>query len=332
MAYAQYADTPTLHVYADTVQLPILVLGPDQRSIKPIAASRFSLSFDGGPWFRVSHTRPEGNDPISLSILLDLNGGAAYLMPKMEKVLGELALDQLRAGDRISIYGLRCSLMRSVEDVPADQETVRRGVEDILSLGNDEKKAEQAGRCVRTAGLWDALAFVANASRTQHGQRVILVVTDGNAENGKNSAKTLGQVKAFAQGNGVSVFGLVQNGALGSYDLQRWQAQERFRVFCEMTGGMVFESGEWQVKSTLRRFVTVLRGRYIVEFPRPYNMSRGAHSLMVKIDEGGNFFVRPAGISVPLPDAAKRSDPMTVPIDPAKTPEMGRQKTPAPEP
>ena len=63
---------PTLHVYTNLIQIPTLVLGPDRERLKtPIAESRFSISIDNGPWFRVTHVRMEGDDPVSLSILLD---------------------------------------------------------------------------------------------------------------------------------------------------------------------------------------------------------------------------------------------------------------------
>ncbi|MBB5342653.1 hypothetical protein [Tunturibacter empetritectus] len=45
---AQDADVPILHVYANTIQIPVLVLGQDRKKIGPIAPSRFSVSRDGG--------------------------------------------------------------------------------------------------------------------------------------------------------------------------------------------------------------------------------------------------------------------------------------------
>src|SRR5271156_6541884 len=66
---------PTLHVYTNLIQIPTLVLGPSREFIKrPIAENRFSVSIDEGPWFPAIHVRPEGDDPIALSILLDVNG------------------------------------------------------------------------------------------------------------------------------------------------------------------------------------------------------------------------------------------------------------------
>jgi hypothetical protein len=69
---AQSGATPTLHVYTDLVQIPVLVLDSWREKLSsPIAPNRFSISFNGGPWSRLRHVHREGNDPIDLSIVLD---------------------------------------------------------------------------------------------------------------------------------------------------------------------------------------------------------------------------------------------------------------------
>src|ERR1700736_1283443 len=97
------SGVPTLHVYTNLVQVPTLVLAMNNDLIgKTIAESRFSVSIDSGRWFRATHVRQEGDDPISLSILLDVSGDAADLMPKMEDALGKLASLSLHSRDRVS--------------------------------------------------------------------------------------------------------------------------------------------------------------------------------------------------------------------------------------
>src|SRR6202044_2058552 len=92
----------TLHVYTDLVQVPTLVLGRNHESISPpIADQRFSVSIDFGPWFRVTHTRMEGTDPISLSILLDTGGASADLLPKIDDAIAALAPSSLSTRDRV---------------------------------------------------------------------------------------------------------------------------------------------------------------------------------------------------------------------------------------
>ncbi len=91
----------TLHVYTNLMQIPTLVLGPNRERLeKPIAESRFSVSIDNGPWFRATHVRREGDDPISLSILLDVSGDSSALMPKIADAISGLAPLSLQARDR----------------------------------------------------------------------------------------------------------------------------------------------------------------------------------------------------------------------------------------
>ena len=78
---------------------------------------------------------------------------------------------------------------------------------------------------------------------------------------------------------------------------------------------------------TLQRFVALVRERYIVEFPRPANATAGeGMAFEVRIAKGDDYFIRPAGVSVPIPDAAVLADPTTVPSDPSRTPVVGPRK------
>jgi uncharacterized protein YjlB len=82
------------------------------------------------------------------------------------------------------------------------------------------------------------------------------------------------------------------------------------------------------LSETLEKFVTMLRQRYIVEFPRPSNSTPGEHGMQVKIAKG-DYLIRPAGVSVPIADAALMADPTTIQAGPAQTPEQGTRKVTA---
>ena len=63
----------TLHVYTNVLQIPTLVLSPDLGPVKGrIEENKFSVRVDSGPWFRATHVRREGDDPISLAILYSI--------------------------------------------------------------------------------------------------------------------------------------------------------------------------------------------------------------------------------------------------------------------
>ncbi len=102
----------------------------------------------------------------------------------------------------------------------------------------------------------------------------------------------------------------------------QWDSESAFNSVCELSGGLVFAANRNNVEKKLASFVEMVRGRYIVEFPRPYNATGGKHQLVVTIDKS-KAFIRPTGISVPVADAKVMADPTTVHSDPSLTPDVG---------
>ncbi len=329
---------PTLHVYTNLVQVPTLVLTMTQARVdKPIAGNRFSVSIDSGPWFRTTHVRQEGDDPISLSVLLDVSGDAADLMPKMGDALGRLAPLSLHPRDRVSVYALDCSLLRSLYDWPADKVSLEQAVGSALEAWMLRKGTKQTEKCESRGHLWDGLGSVATTLSELPGRRVILLVTDGRDTGSRNSWSALVE---FAQWRGIAIFGLKVVPAslvgMGSYRGGRGGYSPGFGGYlgvedllnsvCQLSGGTVMSmEGAAALPGTLERFVRMLRERYIVEFPRPSKSTAGEHGMEVKIDKGA-YFIRPSGVSMPLPDPGLMADPTTIQTGPSQTPEEGKRK------
>jgi hypothetical protein len=331
---------PTLHVYTNLIQIPTLVLGPSRELIKrPIAENRFSVSIDEGPWFPAIHVRPEGDDPIALSILLDVNGDTAVLMPKISEALAELARSSLHPQDRISLYAMDCSLMRSLAGAPPDSALVKRGVDAVLEPWTLRKKRKQ--NCELSIHLWDALAVVEVETSKLSGRRVILAVTDGQDRGSKH---TWNELAKFAQDSGTAVFGLRyveyqswgggpttgrRNGAgpFVAINSGPQNVEDAWSFVTESSGGIVTTTSDTKsLGMTLGQVLAMVRGRYIVEFPRPSNSTAGSHEMQVKVAKS-NYMTRPSGISVPLPDAALAADPTTIQSGPSAAPEQGKAKS-----
>ena len=331
---------PTLHVYTNLIQIPTLVLGPSRELIKrPIAENRFSVSIDEGPWFPAIHVRPEGDDPIALSILLDVNGDTAVLMPKISEALAELARSSLHPQDRISLYAMDCSLMRSLASAPPDSALVKRGADAVLEPWTLRKKRKQ--NCEQSIHLWDALAVVEVETSKLSGRRVILAVTDGQDRGSKH---TWNELAKFAQDSGTAVFGLRyveyqswgggpttgrRNGAgpFVAINSGPQNVEDAWSFVTESSGGIVTTTSDTKsLGMTLGQVLAMVRGRYIVEFPRPSNSTAGSHEMQVKVAKS-NYMTRPSGISVPLPDAALAADPTTIQSGPSAAPEQGKAKS-----
>jgi hypothetical protein len=280
----------TLHVYANVIQIPTLVLGANRNRVKtPIAANRFSVSIDSGPWFRATHVRQEGDDPISLSILLDVGGDSSKLMAKMNTALAALAPGGLHAKDHVSIYALDCSLVKSLNDVPAERGRLEVGVNQALQTWT-----EATVKCEQSVHLWDALVHVITDLSKLPGRRVVLAVTEGYDE---QSGHTWNEVSNLAQDSGVAVFGvryIPSHAMMADSRFLHWSSEDPFLSLCELSGGTVFLSPPSALDFTLQRFVTLVRERYIVEFPRPANATPGRHSQQVRIEKSDDF-IRPRG-------------------------------------
>jgi hypothetical protein len=317
---AQDAPVPTLHVYANLIQIPVLVLDWAGDALqKPVDARRFYVSVDSGPWFRATHARLEADDPISLTILLDTHGDAAELMPKMEAAMATLPL---RSHDHVTIYALDCTLQRSLNDRPAEQGTLKAGVAAALQPWADRRKEKHRDQCKSPVHLWDALNFAVWRLDQLPGRRVILAVTDGIDA---GSVHPWQEVMESAEHTGTAIFGMTSVAMPGPYRPRAFMRDGTLITMCETSGGMVFATNGRFMADDLQKFVETLRSRYVVEFPRPNHSTAGAHQLDVKVEKG-NYFIWHSGITVPTPDPAVLADPTTVPSDPSLAPEEGTRR------
>ncbi|ADW69648.1 vWA domain-containing protein [Granulicella tundricola] len=326
------AALPTLHVYTNLIQIPTLVLSPLRGSMGRVAEDRFLMSVDSGPLFKPTHVREEGNDPISLVVLLDPSGEASGLMDEVRQRLARLAPGQLQARDSISMYVMSCGLMRTGLNVPVDRASLQMAADHAMT---EVKRVQGRHGCRQGVGLWDAMAMTVKQASKLPGRRVMLVVSDGQD---RGSRTKWPEVREYAQSQGIAVFGLSTTGSIpnslsgrgsGRSALPGYTSTETnedaFNELCELTGGMRLYAQEIEVGSELKRLVKLLRERYIVEFPRSTGIGAGKHDLVVTISRM-NAFVRPAGISVPLPDPKILADPMTLPNDLTKEPVGGERR------
>lgn len=320
---AQDDKVPTLHVYNNLLQIPTLVLGLDRRPLPPIAESRFYVSLDGGPKFRVTHVRPEGDDPISLSILMDLNQPDTRMLAIMDGALASLAGGALKEHDHVLVYAMDCQLVRAGGEVSVNAAALQQAVDLTLQGWRARNLGRFRGSCPNRRHLWDSLGAVASMLTTQRGRRVILAVTNGVDDGSKNSWEA---VRSFAQQNGVAIFGLTSEGlASAGFGPRSLRPEDDLVPLCEPTGGMVMNTDERHLSQQLQTFLALLRGRYIVEFPRPWSATSGSHEMEITIQKMAAF-IRPAGIGVPVDDPALLKDPNTVLPDPSHAPQMGKKR------
>jgi hypothetical protein len=321
--WAQEQPAPfTLHVYTNLVQIPAIVLDSSNEPLQHVDPSKFSISLDSGPVFRPTFVRLQGDDPISLDILLDLSGDENSLLPALRAAIPALAPELLHPVDHVSIYALDCILIRSGNNIPAWHDSLQRAVDAAAQAPGLHGEKKHAA-CGGSVPLWDSLGVLEQQLDTLPGRRVILVVSDGYDGHSRTQPPAL---RTYSVYDGISIFALTMglppvmvagsNGIGSHLEPADTSMTDKLRLLCEQTGGLpMVTTGSQDTTAILRDFMQLLRGRYILEFPRPDNATAGRHSINVTLDKS-SAVVRVAGVSVALPDPAVLVDPNTVPSAP----------------
>jgi len=326
------ADDPApyvLHVYPTLIQVPALVLNSHRKPLPPVALQKFDISLDAGPVFHPTQMRLEGDDPINLAILLDTNIDPDTILKNFPTALAALSPGSLHTQDRVSIYAVDCILVRSAENVPASATTLREGILHALSYPTLHGKNSRPA-CGDKLALWDSVMSITRALSNLPGRRVLLIVSngvDGGSHSKWNdflhfvnlqSVTVFGLRSAYVSMDSPATFQRYGRGGLSSVSTAVQDPHEDlFQSLCELNGGMILNTRAKDLTRDLQSFVTLLRNRYILEFPRSNDAPSGPHSILVTIPNT-NAFITTAGVVVPLADAKLLADPNTVPSAPTQ--------------
>jgi hypothetical protein len=321
------SQTPvfTLKVYANLVQIPTLVLDSDHQRLPQIDFRRFQVSLDGGRRFAPTHVRMEGEDPLDLAIVIDVGGRERNdLVTGLDDAVAAMTQKVLRPQDRISIYVLSCNLLRTVHAAPPEPALLRRSIDEGLQSPKLGKNGAGAS-CGTNVYLWGAITAVITDLNDAMGRRAILIISNGHDD---GSVISWGKLHDYAGAEGVALFGLRNGNDVWS----AWQRDhtDPFGSLCESTGGIVMDGGKRDLQKRLLQWIELLRGRYVVEFPRPQALGNGSHDIVVTIKRDGLAFTTLAGVSVSLPDPKITADPNYVHSDEGSDIPVGKRR-PLPE-
>ncbi len=296
----------TLHVYSRLVQIPTLVLSPSLQPLPPIDPHSFNVSIDTGPLFRPNRVRLEGDDPITLAILLDVSGDQSSLLPVFSQSLSAWATQSLRPHDRVSIYAIDCDLIRTTNNEPPNPAVLQRGLDAAITspitLGN-----KKHGTCGNSILLWNSMVVVMKQLSQLPGRRVLLVVSNGF--DGHSTVKP-DILKTDATVDAVTIFAIAARTSL----IFPWG--RTMDSICQESGGILLVTSPHDLPQRLDHFIDLLRKRYVLSFYMPAEPTPGTHIMHVTIDHT-DAFIRPSGISVPLPDPTPTDIPSEAPYTPA---------------
>ncbi|NYF50215.1 hypothetical protein [Tunturiibacter gelidoferens] len=326
--------TPTLHVYTNLKQVPVLVLTDDYQRMKPLDTSKFRISLDSGPQFPPTYVRQEGRDPISLSILIDASKPDNQMLPRISQAIAGLAPDYLQPQDRVSIYVLDCTLIRTAYEAPANAAVLRQTVDRGLTPWQiRQRKKGSAIPCKPSIPLWDSMANVLDELAPQSGRRVLLAITDGEDSGSRTLWST---VRRRAQFESIAVFGLLPTpvfAAMNRRDLGEIKVdssslrstEDKFNQICGLSGGVEVQQRYGIVSWRLREFLQMVRERYILEFPRSPTEEAGEHTIAVSYRKR-DLYIAPSGITVPVASEDEKKGANTVPINSSQAPVEGSRR------
>ena len=304
--------TLTLHVYTNLIQIPVLILSPLLDYAPKVDPKNLTVTLGDGKPFHPNHIRLEGDDPIALAILFDVSDSKSDLPARFGPALAKLAEQSLRPQDRVAIYALDCGLLRISGFVPGNADSLKVAGERArdATTPREDKHRRSCGTSLR---LLDALAAVIDGLSHQPGRRVLFAIS-GGIDNG--SKISVDDLHRYANDQGVAIFGLTEGpGTLPrGFNLNSpasGRPQSPFSLICENTGGLVLHTFADGLPKSLMSLVNLVRGRIIVEFPRPSELTPGPHSINVSLAKTVAF-IRPSGNSVPLPDPHVVADPNTI--------------------
>ena len=149
-------------------------------------------------------------------------------------------------------------------------------------------------------------------------------------------------VERFAGSKSITVLGLrpaAKHAGINLYDpfkesgAHGWWTMTKadpFGMLCGSSGGLVLavDKGTTGMSGQIQRLMTMLRNRYILEFPRPANGGPGLYSINVTISDP-KAIVRPSGVAFPprvrnpdLPEGTLPQDASKMPVVGSKPPDQ----------
>lgn len=322
----------TLYLREVLAQTTVLVDRHDETR-SPLTARDFRLSIDSGHPIHPKHVRVEGNEPIDLSILIDLSQSRTVLDPGLDDAVASILPMYLPPASRVSVYFLDCHLTRTLDDATPESVSLKSAVARGLAAWSVQQAipalpdGSPGPTCAQPAGLFDSLAFIAESNSGRPGHRVVLALSTGID---RRSLLTWNQVRRIAASDSVAIFGLPEQvvdehnpAARAWLRSQAWQSDGRgdadpfnlpvyshtavvkpedaFSLLCSLTGGVRFSAMQSHVpvSTFLPYFMTVVRGRYIIDFHPAKDLTKGVHQIEVKVAHSEDLALA-TGLSIEL--------------------------------
>ncbi len=283
------ANGMTLHVTVRELQVAALVLDMHRRAVTSLDKSRFRLQLDNDKPFPPVTVHREGDDPISLAIILDLSQSHRY-QEQLGDALATMREKLLLPHDHLLLFAMDCSLVTYRGDT-ATPEDVKEGVAQMMANPNLHVAGSKSRTCADKLHLWDVSMLVLKRLAGTPGRHAMLLVTDGRDT---ASVTPMMNLARYSTITATTLF------ALPSTDMQAPNgAKSPLEILVTKTGGQLLDAPSKQLERSFEDCVGLLRERYILGFNQPQHAKPGEHAIQAMVQRGG-YIIRTSGVSVPL--------------------------------
>jgi Ca-activated chloride channel family protein len=256
----QFMEEVNVHL----VELPTTVLR-NGRPINDLAEGAFKVMDEGKP-VKVAKFEHVNNLPLSIGLAIDTSASMQPRMSEAQKAASQFFTNVMRKGDR--------AFLVSFDSQPQLIQRWSPRLADV-NAGLAKLRAEES------TSLYDAVVYSLYNFLGVHGQRALVLVTDGKDTSSKF---TFDQAVEYARRSAVPIYAIGIGIGLSEVD-----TRYKLSRFCTETGGNAYYI---EMASDLNRIYTdiqnELRSQYILGFYPPEGVKAGSkwRAVDVRVSEG----------------------------------------------
>jgi hypothetical protein len=310
------AAAPTVTV--PSLELPVLVVDHEHRPVGDVKVDKLRIKMGTTAEFAPLAMRKEGEDPLSLAILVDASRDTFHDLQRLGDEFASLVGSELLPNDRVTLFAADCAMTRSLNGAAPDAAVLRKGFVDALSVPTLHG-GQTHSACGKTFHLWDDVAVAVAALSHAPGRRVLMLISSGTDGASKYDWLT---VQQYAFDNGVAIFALRDQRQANADDLVRnsltsdrgsmaggshtftppppTRKVDNIELLCANDGGLTLTSAPEFRKDAIADILFLIRDRYILTVPKDAYQAAKSHSAKVSQAALSAYFFSATGATEPI--------------------------------
>ena len=295
---AQTALTPVPAPSAPTLEMVMLAVDHVHRPVDDVSLDKLKLKAGAGAPFAALAMRREGDDPISLAILIDASRDSFHDLSKVGDEFASLVGSQLLPQDRISLYVADCAMTRALNNQAPDAAGLKKAVTDAFNFPTLHG-GQSHSACGKTFHLWDDVAVAVAGLSHASGRRVLLLISSGADGGSKYDWMT---VEQYAFDQGVAVFGLRDKRQADADNFSRnslttthgtpgatvsfapppsTRSANSLELLCANDGGLTLSSAPEFRKDGIADILFLIRSRFVLTIPKDAYQPGTTHGVKI---------------------------------------------------